>query len=285
MVKVSKRRQSRGGGLLKKQGTLLGSSQFDDDDSDTENYMNENEENVQNASRNSNANAEATAGTGKDGSKESVSPGPEKEKTEKSGKDKSGRRRSAGGRRRSSFGGARFQNDEEQQRCVAAYTSIIKMSSENKINDKNSWNLDLIDNMGKLIKSDSNKRGVNFQKASCTIDASVKIYSHRVDDTYTHSHRVLESFSRNDTNRHNDDSDDENNGDVTKSKTASRVGGTKASNRHGLVETIEKSVENINAKEIEHEVQVSRSLSLRLRFKGLFLYTVGVLCNVEWCIT
>jgi len=25
-------------------------------------------------------------------------------------------------------------------------------------------------------------------------------------------------------------------------------------------------------------------VGLRLRFKGLFLYTVGVLCNVKWCI-
>jgi len=101
-------------------------------------------------------------------------------------------------RRRSSFGGARFKNQEEQARIVDMYTNIIKMSSENKINEKNSWGLDLIDHMGKLIKADSTKqRGVNFQKASCTLDASVKIYANRVDDTYSHSHRVLESFSRN----------------------------------------------------------------------------------------
>ena len=37
----------------------------------------------------------------------------------------------------------------------------------------------------------------NFQKASCTLDASVKIYSYRVDDTYTSSYKILENLNRN----------------------------------------------------------------------------------------
>lgn len=36
----------------------------------------------------------------------------------------------------------------------------------------------------------------NFQKASCTLDASVKIYGCRVDDTLVTSFRVLENLSR-----------------------------------------------------------------------------------------
>jgi len=163
-------------------------------------------------------------------------------------------------RRRSSFGGARFKNEEEQTRIVNMYTNIIKMSSENKINEKNSWGLDLIDHMGKLIKADSSKqRGVNFQKASCTLDASVKIYANRVDDTYSHSHRVLESFSRNADSGRLQESDDEDAGagaDPAKSKKAARVGANKASNRLNIGDTIEKNVDNINAKEIEHDVQL-----------------------------
>ena len=38
----------------------------------------------------------------------------------------------------------------------------------------------------------------NFLKASCTLDASVKIYAHRVDDTYLSSYKILENLSRND---------------------------------------------------------------------------------------
>jgi condensin complex subunit 2 len=36
----------------------------------------------------------------------------------------------------------------------------------------------------------------NFQKASCTLDASVKIYSYRVDDTWNSSFKILENLSR-----------------------------------------------------------------------------------------
>lgn len=37
----------------------------------------------------------------------------------------------------------------------------------------------------------------NFMKASCTLDASIKIYSYRVDDTWNSSYKVLENLSRN----------------------------------------------------------------------------------------
>ncbi len=39
---------------------------------------------------------------------------------------------------------------------------------------------------------------VNFQKASCTLDASIKIYSYRVDETIASTYRVLENLSRTD---------------------------------------------------------------------------------------
>lgn len=37
---------------------------------------------------------------------------------------------------------------------------------------------------------------LNFQRASCALDASVKIYSYRVDDVWSTSYRVLENLSR-----------------------------------------------------------------------------------------
>lgn len=40
--------------------------------------------------------------------------------------------------------------------------------------------------------------GVNFQKASCALDASVKIYSYRVDDVWSASYRVLQNLNRTD---------------------------------------------------------------------------------------
>jgi hypothetical protein len=62
--------------------------------------------------------------------------------------------------------------------------------------------------------------------------------------------------SNTDSGRNANDSDDDENADPAKPKKAARVGANKASNRLNIGDTIEKNVENINAKEIEHDVQV-----------------------------
>ena len=169
-----------------------------------------------------------------------------------------------------SFGGISSKNKsptskdnnhgQEQARLADMYKTIIKMSSENKINAKNSWNLDLIDHMGALIKNDEtssndkNHRGVNFQKASCTLDASVKIYSSRVDDTWSSSFRVLENLSRNGTN-YSDDEDDDNNdaSNGNKRKKDAKVGSRNASKRLGLTETIERNPVALNAVKLDND--------------------------------
>ena len=159
----------------------------------------------------------------------------------------SSRRRSLGGRRRSSFGSHSSKtpmSSAEQSRIAEMYKTVIKMSSENKINMKNSWQYDLIDHMGNLIKDDATgQRGINFQKASCTLDASVKIYSNRVDDTHASSHRILESLSRTYTN------DD---GEGTQ-RGAARVGSKNASSKLNIAETIEANVDNLNAVKVESQ--------------------------------
>lgn len=96
--------------------------------------------------------------------------------------------------------------------------------------------------MGKLIKEESNQeRGVNFQKASCTLDASVKIYSHRVDDTHASSHRILESLSRNGTQDDNEGAE----------PGSAKVGTKSSSNRHNIADTIERDLEKINSVVVE----------------------------------
>lgn len=108
-----------------------------------------------------------------------------------------------------------------------------------KINAKNSWNLDLINHMDKMIKSDENSqrngaKGVNFQKASCTLDASIKIYSHRVDDTWSSSYRILENLSRSELIEEDDmdDDDDDADDEGRKQKKASRVGSKSTSRKY-----------------------------------------------------
>lgn len=95
--------------------------------------------------------------------------------------------------------------------------------------------------MDKMIKSDESSqrngsKGVNFQKASCTLDASIKIYSHRVDDTWSSSYRILENLSRSEhVEENDDDEDDDDDADVDeegrKPKKASRVGSKSTSKK------------------------------------------------------
>lgn len=56
--------------------------------------------------------------------------------------------------------------------------------SENKITKDNSWHINFIDALPEIIKSEAMGPQFNFQKASCGLDAGVKIYSKRVDSTF-----------------------------------------------------------------------------------------------------
>lgn len=74
-------------------------------------------------------------------------------------------------------------------------SSWLKASAENKINAKNTWKSTLIEHFSDMSHFKGN-RGVNFQKASCTLEGCVKVYSTRVDDVSEHTNKLLEMFSR-----------------------------------------------------------------------------------------
>ncbi|XWS75767.1 hypothetical protein CRYUN_Cryun01aG0120500 [Craigia yunnanensis] len=75
--------------------------------------------------------------------------------------------------------------------------NCIKLSSENKINQKNTWELNLIDHLREIIKvEEENDVETNFQKASCTLEAGVKIYSLRVDSVHSEAYKVLGGINR-----------------------------------------------------------------------------------------
>ena len=93
------------------------------------------------------------------------------------------------------------------------YQKAIRMNAENKINAGNSWNLRLIENIDLFLGNNddndcinnisdngssptTNSTRVNFTKASCTLDASVKIYGYRVDDVHLTSYKVLANLNR-----------------------------------------------------------------------------------------
>lgn len=132
-----------------------------------------------------------------------------------------------GGRRDGSMDGG-VDGDESQNNTKThsegnlseLYQKAIRMNAENKINAVNSWNLRLIENIDKFLNMDEDEtspttpivnssnmdasmstKRVNFTKASCTLDASVKIYSYRVDDVHLTSYKVLANLNRTDTQK------------------------------------------------------------------------------------
>ncbi|KAF0765787.1 hypothetical protein AaE_002966, partial [Aphanomyces astaci] len=164
-------------------------------------------------------------------------------------------------------------NAKTKQYVSEMYSTIIKMSSENvriyiyiylyipstKINSKNSWSLHLIDHIDDIL---SGKRHddepadsaaatdtYNFQKASCTLDASVKIYSYRVDDTWNSSFKVLENLTRGDEQDGGGGGDgDDDDDDRAERRTTSK--------KLTVANTIETNLKHINMKSVDLEFQV-----------------------------
>ncbi|KAL5715371.1 hypothetical protein ACHQM5_017200 [Ranunculus cassubicifolius] len=77
------------------------------------------------------------------------------------------------------------------------FQNCIRLASENKINQKNTWDLSLIDHLSELIKvEEEDDVETNFQKASCTLEAGVKIYASRVDSVHSEAYKVLGGINR-----------------------------------------------------------------------------------------
>lgn len=122
---------------------------------------------------------------------------------------------------------------------LANFEEWMKMATDNKINANNSWNFALIDyfhDMSLLKEGD----GVNFQKASCTLDGCVKIYTSRVDSVATETGKLLSGLAdsrdrkmRETSAEAEDDNEDDEGGE----------GGTRSSRRK--VTLLEKLVNNV----------------------------------------
>ena len=72
----------------------------------------------------------------------------------------------------------------------------------------------------------SSNSEMNFQKASSTLDASVKIYGYRVDDTLNMGYRILDGFSRGEQPKQQEDQ-------------------PKQSRKLGVVNTLETNLQSI----------------------------------------
>ncbi|XP_049844300.1 condensin complex subunit 2-like isoform X1 [Schistocerca gregaria] len=72
---------------------------------------------------------------------------------------------------------------------IVHFTQCLKLSSENKINPGNAFQLEMIDYMISMLSSKDSKMD-NFQIASFTLDASTKIYASRVDKVHSDGMKI-----------------------------------------------------------------------------------------------
>ncbi|KAF9392770.1 hypothetical protein CPB97_010146 [Podila verticillata] len=113
-----------------------------------------------------------------------------------------------------------------------SFEQWLKLATDNKINANNSWNFALIDyfhEMSLLREGDS----INFQKASCTLDGCVKIYTSRVDSVATETTKLLGGLATSSKGREGEDADNADNDEEetdkpVKKKHSSRGGNTLA---------------------------------------------------------
>ncbi|XP_037405648.1 condensin complex subunit 2-like isoform X3 [Triticum dicoccoides] len=159
------------------------------------------------------------------------------------------------------------------------FHNCIKLASENKINQKNTWELGLIDHLSEIIHAGEEEDDeTNFQKASCTLEAGVKIYSLRVDSVHSEAYKVLGAINR---AGRGEEADLGEGGDA---EPAQEEGVNKKDDdrRISPASTLESSFEALNVKKFDAAFTVDPLYhQTTAQFdeggaKGLLLYNLGV---------
>ena len=133
------------------------------------------------------------------------------------------------------------------------YTECIKLATANKINAKNTWELNLIEHMEDVMGTVEEDGNMNFQKAGCTIDAGAKIYSSRVDSVLKDTYKVMAGLNRNDK-KGGKEFDEENLGEDGKMKMDEESKSKRMKNRSTV--TLEMNPESIQYKKLDLEFEV-----------------------------
>ncbi|KAK3160964.1 hypothetical protein QOZ80_1BG0069490 [Eleusine coracana subsp. coracana] len=159
------------------------------------------------------------------------------------------------------------------------FHNCIKLASENKINQKNTWELGLIDHLSEIIQAGEEEDDeTNFQKASCTLEAGVKIYSLRVDSVHSEAYKVLGGINR----AGRGDEDDVETGANAEPSQDEGISKKDADRRISPSSTLESSFEALNVKKFDVAFTVDPLYhQTTAQFdeggaKGLLLYNLGV---------
>lgn len=127
-----------------------------------------------------------------------------------------------------SFGEDAIHFHENKSTIMSNFEEWIKLSTDNKITSKNSWQFALIDYFHDLnvIKDGDN---INFQRASATLDGCVKIYLSRVESAASETGKLLSGLATKkgqtelESAEHDDESDVEADADPVNSKKERRI--------------------------------------------------------------
>ena len=144
------------------------------------------------------------------------------------------------------------------------YSNAVKMSAENKITQKNAWAIQLIENFDAVLDSQAQDGGssTNFMAASATLEASMKIYSSRVDSVHTETYRVLGGLNRTDVKNPKNKSDGADDGSDSDDSDDSDEDGARRKKKRGKgkvrsgVDTLEANADNISLKTLDDDVVV-----------------------------
>ncbi|MCO5573432.1 hypothetical protein L7F22_027203 [Adiantum nelumboides] len=174
-------------------------------------------------------------------------------------------RRSLGATLNAAATGGAAQHDRdgrELNKLTVDSTSFeewMKMATDNKINATNTWNFALIDYFHdmSLLKSDNGDGSINFQKASCTLDGCVKVWTSRVDSVVVETGKLLsglqddgkEANTRGGRGRNADDEEGEGEEDVDGS-------GQKKKKARSKEPTLVKSFNQLAVKKLDLEFTV-----------------------------
>ncbi|KAI9206244.1 condensin complex subunit 2/barren [Polychytrium aggregatum] len=145
-------------------------------------------------------------------------------------------------------------SEEEAKR---SFEEWMKIAADNKINSNNCFNLALIDYFHDLtLLRDGD--AINFQRASCTLDGCIKIYTSRVDYVDVETKKLLSGLadrmegSQREPDEDGGDEDDED--DDGESPNPSQKPSKKKPSRGG--KTLEKDFGSLNIKKLELDFMV-----------------------------
>ncbi|CAL4963329.1 unnamed protein product [Urochloa decumbens] len=166
-----------------------------------------------------------------------------------------------------------------REQVMDLFHNCIKLASENKINQKNTWELGLIDHLSEIIQAGEEEDDeTNFQKASCTLEAGVKIYSLRVDSVHSEAYKVLGGINR--AGRGEEaDMEEGSSAELAQDEGISKKD---ADRRISPASTLESSFEALNVKKFDVAFTVDPLYhQTTAQFdeggaKGLLLYNLGV---------